>query len=73
MLDDEQIVSQLYAVEVKLKQSQQRAKNYTDQNRKGKAESFNKRVENVREQSLTPGPNQNSQEKLELERLNKVV
>ena len=38
---DEQIVSQLYAVEVKLKVGQQRAKNWQDQNRKGKAEHFN--------------------------------
>lgn len=37
----------LYSLEVKLKVGQQRSKNWLDENKKGKAQNFNKRVDAV--------------------------
>ena len=45
---NEKILVQLYSHEAKIKVGQERAKNYQDENIKGKAENHNRRVEEVK-------------------------
>jgi len=68
---DQSIVQSLYSLEVKLKVGQDRSKNWKDQNLKGKAQNFNKRVDEIKSINMSSGAG--SAEQLELERMNKVV
>lgn len=70
MSADQSIVEQLYSLEVKLKVGQQRAKNWTDENRKGKAQGFNKRVETIKEYRESGA---GEREQIERERITKVM
>ena len=52
---DQSIVKSLYSLEVKLKVGQQRANNWQDENRKGKAAMFNQRVDHLRDDNNQSG------------------
>ena len=68
---DQEIVESLYSLEVKLQIGQQRAKNWQDENIKGKAHKHNKRVEEIKEVHTSVSGSNN--ESKELERLNKLI
>lgn len=70
-LTDEKIVHSLYSLEIKLKDGQMRAKNWQEENLKGKARMHNKKVEEIKGFNSSIGTS--SQEQLGIERLNKVV
>jgi len=62
-------VEQLYSLEVKLKVGQQRAKNWQDENRKGKAQNFNQRVETIKEVRLNGAGEREEREKEKLAKM----
>ena len=68
---DQEIDDSLYTLEIKLQTGQQRAKNWHDENIKGKAYKHNKRVEEIKEVHTSVSGSQS--EAIELERLNKLV
>ena len=69
--EDEKIVHSLYNIEVKSKLGQDRAKNWTEHQIKGKAQTMNKRVDDLKSIAGTTGTS--SREQLEIDRLAKVV
>lgn len=66
---DQSIVEQLYSLEVKLKVGQQRAKNWQDENRMGKAKNFNQRVETIKEVRLNGAGEREEREKEKLAKM----